>query len=88
MVHNVGLLLPNHLDKLSHAYDLYKRGNTEESCKLQKSEFCCDVKIKFIGVTNVLQGSLDVLEGPRVEELSPAGSYQLPVCCLCAGVRE
>ena len=39
-------------------------------------------------VTNVLRGSLDVLEGPRVERLSLAGSYQLPVCCLCAGVRE
>ena len=29
-----------------------------------------------------------MLEGPRVERSSPAGSYQLPVCCLCAGVRE
>ena len=37
-------------------------------------------------VTNVLRGSPDVLEGPRVEESSPAASYQLPVCCLCAGV--
>ena len=39
-------------------------------------------------VTNVLQGSPDMLEGPRVEESSPAGSYQLPVCCLCARVWE
>ena len=41
-----------------------------------------------VDVTNVLQGSLDVLEGPRVEGSSPAGSYQLPICYLCAGVRE
>ena len=39
-------------------------------------------------VTNVLRRSPDVLEGPRVEKSSPAGSYQLPVCCLCAGVRK
>ena len=37
-------------------------------------------------VTNVLQRSLDMLEGPRVERSSLAGSYQLPVCCLCARV--
>ena len=39
-------------------------------------------------VTNVLRRSPDVLKGPRVEWSSPAGSYQLLVCCLCAGVRE
>ena len=41
-----------------------------------------------ITVTNVLRRSPDVLMGPRVEWSSPAGSYQLPVCCLCAGMRE
>ena len=40
------------------------------------------------GVTNVLRRSPDMLKGPRVEWSSPAGSYQLPVCRWCAGVRE
>ena len=43
-------------------------------------------KAKATAVMNVLRGSPDMLEGPRVEESSPAGSYQLPICCLCAGV--
>ena len=41
-----------------------------------------------LSVTNVLRRSPDVLKGPRVERSSPAGSYQLPVCRWCAGVRE
>ena len=40
----------------------------------------------WVTVTNVLRRSPDLLEGPRVERSSPAGSYQLPVCRLCAGM--
>ena len=53
------------------------------------TEYCGIHSVRVgLYVTNVLRRSPDVLEGPRVERLSPAGSYQLPICCLCAGMRK